>query len=426
MDTSYDIFKQILKYEIGLDADSVGEATIKKFLGQRMRACKLENIEEYCQLLSNNDTELAALLETAVIPETWFFRDARPFNVILNSLQKNAQTFQNRPCTILSIPCSTGEEPYSIAMHLLQAGIPARNFKIKAVDISQRALDIAQQGYYGKNSFRGQIYQPYLSQYFTPQYDQYSIQDKVRQCVTFHRVNLLDNRTLPYDQYFDFVLCRNLLIYFDISSKLEAFKNIHRMLKDDGMLFIGHAEFGAVPRDLFTNIGAELAFGLTKFLPGTSIPIKPAVHTLNNTPEPPPYFIPEKAIIKTKPAFSDFIPLPVQPIVNPDHVITHVNKSNLLEQAQLFADQGNLQNAEECCLRYMEEHGENCDSLFLLALINGSSGQHKMAEKLYRKALYLDPKHYQSLIHLSLLLERSGDHKTANLLRQRAERAIKK
>jgi chemotaxis protein methyltransferase WspC len=426
MDTSLDTFKKILKHEIGLDAESIGEATIKKFLGQRMRACKLENIDEYCQLLANDGSELSALLETAVIPETWFFRDTRPFTVMLNHLKLNAHLFQKTPCNILSIPCSTGEEPYSIAMHLLQAGIPENSFKIKAMDISYRALEIAQQGNYGKNSFRGQTCLPYITLYFTPQNDQYTIQSKIRQCVTFGRVNILDNKTLPYNLYFDFILCRNLLIYFDVNSKLEAFRNLHSILKDDGKLFIGHSEFGAVPKNLFTTTGTETAFGLIKFTPAAAPYTNITTNLPDNTYATTNYFTPKTPPVKQKPAFTDFIKTPEINATTTDSIDTAGSTENLLEQAQLLADQGNLKKAEEYCLRYMDEKGEHADTLFLLALIKESAGQRKTAESFYRKALYLDPRHYQSLIHLSLLLEQTGDRKAANLLRQRAERAEKK
>ncbi|MDQ1362594.1 MAG: chemotaxis protein methyltransferase WspC, partial [Pseudomonadota bacterium] len=152
MDTSLDMLKELLKREIGLDTSTIGESSIKKFLGQRMRACNLTDIDDYYKRLNSDRNELSAFLETAVIPETWFFRDIRPFTLMLNAMKTSPLKYSNNPCSILSIPCSTGEEPYSIAMYLLQSGIPASSFRIKAVDISQRALDIATQGYYGNNS----------------------------------------------------------------------------------------------------------------------------------------------------------------------------------------------------------------------------------------------------------------------------------
>jgi chemotaxis protein methyltransferase WspC len=423
MDTSLNNIKQLLKEEIGLDASTVGEATIKKFLGQRMRACKLDNIDDYYNLLAGDHNELSALLETAVIPETWFFRDARPYTLILKTIRDNPLKYANNPCNILSIPCSTGEEPYTIAMYLLQESIPATKFRITAVDISQQALAIALQGAYGNNSFRGRTDQKYIDRFFSLTNNHYLISDQVRQCISFKRVNILDITTLPQDQLYDFILCRNLLIYFDVKTKFLAFNNLHKILKDDGVLFIGHSEFGAVPINLFSNTGTENAFGLIKFVPPVEskiaptsmqpLPVKVAAKSTNNIP---PVFIPASA-----PASAP-VPTPIQPEIP---VIT-TNKQGLLMRAQQLADEGKMQDAEECCLQHLEQNGDNCESFFLLALINESSNRHVMAEEFYRKAIYLNPKHYQSLVHLSLLLEKNGDKKAAMLLKQRAERALKK
>lgn len=426
MDTSLDTLKQILKREIGLDASTIGEATIKKFLGQRMRACKLENIEDYYDLLKNDNDELAALLETAVIPETWFFRDIRPFTFILNSMQDNPLKYINNPCNILSIPCSTGEEPYSLAMYLLQAKMPASNFRITAVDISQRALDIASQGYYGHNSFRGRTDKIYLDRYFSYQDDQYIINDSARKCISFHRVNILDARTLPYEKNFDFILCRNLLIYFDVSTKDRAFRNLHRMLKDDGILFIGHSEFGAVPKNLFSNTGSKNAFGLIKFSPPAEAAKAPA--SVYQQPAPEPTYPTRCTVTATKTAFSGFIPSVMANTADRESANKPAPEDNtaLLERAQALADEGKLQDAEALCIQQIDVHGSSCEAFFLLALINEASNKINAAETFYRKAIYLDARHYQSLIHLALLLEKKGDQKAADLLRQRADRAMKK
>lgn len=423
MDTSLKIIKQILKREIGLDSSTIGEATIKKFLDQRMRACKLESVVDYCKLLLADNNELSALLETAVIPETWFFRDTRPFSVILNTLRTNAAKFYSTPCNILSIPCSTGEEPYSLAMFLLQESMPANCFRITAVDISQQSLDIAKQGYYGSNSFRGRTAPQYKDKFFTLDNGQYRINSNVSQCITFNRVNILDANSLPYNNHFDFILCRNLLIYFDITTKLVAFNNLHKLLKDDGVLFIGHSEFGAVPKDLFSNTGTDNAYGLIKFTPA---PVKETVTTtLFTSPTTRP--IAAKTVNKPKKRTDD-----IQPATNkPSPIQSQTTEApvlpaqDLLARAQQLADEGKMHDAEEYCLRHIEEHGGQCESFFLLALINESANKYKMAESFYRKAIYLNPKHYNSLIHLALLLENTGDKQTANLLKQRAERSIK-
>ncbi|HEY9052839.1 MAG TPA: CheR family methyltransferase [Gammaproteobacteria bacterium] len=408
---SLDRLKQILKREIGLDASTVGEATIKKILNQRMHSCQIQNTEKYYQFLANNSEELLALLETAVIPETWFFRDSKPFEIILNNIQKRLLTHPKEKCNILSIPCSTGEEPYSIAMYLLHHGIPAANFDIHACDISQQALNIAREGYYTQNSFRGKIEQKFLDQFFHVEDKQYTIQSQVKQQVSFSRINILDPQQIPFNQFFDFILCRNLLIYFDSNGKSNAFVHMHKMLKDDGVLFIGHSEYGAVPQNLFRTTAINNAFGLLKLEYWKQNNHTTDQHRPANKEAPTP-----------QRAFASFT------AETPDNSNIHQNTdhkdTSLLDKAQSLADKGILDEAEQLCLQHIEQQGDSSDSFYLLGLIHQASNNIQTAESLFRKAIYLNPKHHEALIHLALILEQSGDTKSAQLFKQRADRAL--
>jgi chemotaxis protein methyltransferase WspC len=423
MDASLDKLKQILKLHIGLDASTVGDATIRKILNQRMRACKKNTLDDYYEYLNTHREELSDLLETAVIPETWFFRDHRPFGFILDRLHKHASRYKDNPCNILSIPCATGEEPYSLAMYLLDAGIPATAFRIQAVDISQRALDIASHGYYGTNSFRGKTDKKYVENYFTRDKEYFVIHESVRQCINFCRVNILDSSNLPYVDFFDFILCRNLLIYFDANTKKIAFDNLHRCLKNNGTLFIGHSEFGAVPRQMFFNTGADNCFGLIK---QSQKPAKTEIIPVTKHSETPASVKPVVQNKTAAPAKKPFANIPKQAAAPASTAVpADASKDDLLSRARNLADQGKLNEAEEQCYLHIDRHGDSAESCFLLGLISEAENNSDTAENFLRKAIYLDPKHYQSLVHLALLLEQRGDHKGAKLMQQRASRALK-
>lgn len=226
----YDRIIQLLKNGIGLDASTIGERTVEKILTQRMMVCKIDSIDEYYQLLCRDPNEVNELLEFAVIPETWFFRDSRPFDVMFRQMQAELLKNRQRQFNILSIPCSTGEEPFSIAMHLIDNGLPEQCFNIDAVDISQRALDYAAQGTYGKNSFRGNGYQPYQHKYFHQQGELFKLDEPIQNKVNFSRLNILHGDERRWQKY-DFILCRNLLIYFDLPTKYTAFANLAKLLK---------------------------------------------------------------------------------------------------------------------------------------------------------------------------------------------------
>src|SRR6516164_5047864 len=148
--------ERVLREKIGLDPTSIGSSLIQRSIRLRMKNRGLKQAGEYERLLADSDAEWAELVESVVVCETWFFRDHDPF-VALTRLVVEEWLPANPDgvVRILSVPCSSGEEPYSLAMALVDAGAPPQRFAIDAVDISTRALAHAAKGVYGKNSFRG-------------------------------------------------------------------------------------------------------------------------------------------------------------------------------------------------------------------------------------------------------------------------------
>ena len=415
MDFHHKKIAEILRDKIGLDCSTIGESTVEKILMQRMMSCKIDTVEDYYQYLISHSEELNELLEFAVIPETWFFRDIKPFQIIHDHLRKELLKDKLASANILSIPCSTGEEPYSIAMYLLDKGLPITSFNIDAVDISHRALEFAKQGTYGKNSFRSNNYHDYQSKYFTQKDTYYQIEESIKNKIDFNRLNILQGDYLLQNKY-DFILCRNLLIYFDASTKERAFKNLSLFLKNTGLLFIGHSEFGSVPKELFHNLGSSLSFALTKHNnPEHKRTTDKVNQTLKSTTKPS---FNEKAKPK-KVSFETYIqPSKATPIVPAKD-----KSKEMISQAKDLANSAQYGEAEVLCRRLIDEHGDNSEAFYILGLIASSQEQVALAESLFRKALFLEPKHYESLVHLSLLLQEKGDLQNAELFKKRADRA---
>ena len=144
----------LLRQTIGLDVASVGLSLIERAVKQRVRANDLRDISQYAELLQRSQTELQSLVEVVVIPETFFFRYPESF-AALRQIAEEQFLFGTRKIRALSVASSTGEEPYSIAMTLLDAGLPSEKFQIDAIDISAHLLDIGRLGMFGGNSFRG-------------------------------------------------------------------------------------------------------------------------------------------------------------------------------------------------------------------------------------------------------------------------------
>ena len=202
----------LLRETLGLDVASVGVSLIERAVKRRVNANDLRDISQYADLLQRSEPELQSLFEAVVIPETFFFRYPESF-AALRQIVGEQFLFGTQKMRALSVPCSTGEEPYSIAMTLLDAGLSLEKFQIDAIDISAHLLDIARLGLFGSNSFRGSELQ-FRNQYFQKTDAGFRLCDRVRQCVKFEQGNVLEERFRFGSEPYDFIFCRNLLIYF--------------------------------------------------------------------------------------------------------------------------------------------------------------------------------------------------------------------
>ena len=219
----------LLKQAMGLDAASIGSPAVERAVQVRMDASDLSDLGAYLEFARASDAELQQLIETIVVPETWFWRDPQAFALLSrwafeSWLPKNPLG----PLRLLSLPCSTGEEPYSMAMTLLEAGFPAGRMSIDAVDISERALALARRAIYGKNSFRGA--EPALrDQYFEAAGDAWRLRESVQSHVRFQQSNIFADDCLPGAERYDVIFCRNVLIYFDRETQAHAVAVLERL-----------------------------------------------------------------------------------------------------------------------------------------------------------------------------------------------------
>ena len=186
--------EHLLRKTTGLDAASIGSTSIQRAVRQRIRSLGLKRLEEYEQLLEKSGTEWDELVESVIVTETWFFRDAEPFAAFVRLvLEEWLPAHPAAPMRLLSIPCASGEEPYSVVMALLDAGMAPERFQVEGVDISGRALARAEWGVYGKNSFRGKDL-AFRDRYFQASKEGFVLDSAVRSCVRFYRDNLFSSR----------------------------------------------------------------------------------------------------------------------------------------------------------------------------------------------------------------------------------------
>jgi chemotaxis protein methyltransferase WspC len=253
----------LLRETLGLDVASVGVSLIERAVKRRVNTNGLRDISQYAELLQRSQPELQSLYEAVVIPETFFFRYPESF-AALRQIVGEQIFLGTRKLRALSVPCSTGEEPYSIAMTLLDAGLSLEKFQIEAIDISTHLLDIARLGLFGSNSFRGSDLQ-FRNQYFHKTDTGFQLCDRVLQCVKFEQGNVLQKPFRFGSEPYDFIFCRNLLIYFYTQAQGQTLASLRQLLTADGLLFVGPAETGLLTQHSFSSVKQmPMAFAFRK------------------------------------------------------------------------------------------------------------------------------------------------------------------
>ena len=405
-------FFAFLKERIGLDVASVGEAIIERAVRQRCQSSQSPSAEAYWQHLQTSHDEQQALIEAVIVPETWFFRYPESFATLARLAQvRLAEINQLRALRILSLPCSTGEEPYSIAMALLDAGLAPHQFKVQGMDVSPLSVERARRGVYGKNSFRGADLE-FRDRHFTEDAGNYRIADRVREQVRLQVGNLLDPALLANEPTYDFVFCRNLLIYFDQPTQKQVFDVLKALTHVDGVLFIGPAEGSLLGRHGMRSIGVPQSFAFSRHVE----PTPPPAPLVKPTPAPLPQRRAAPIPLKPRP-FST-----VSPNVPPVKA-THTDAGDLLSQIATLANEGKSAEARAACERYLSSHPPAAQVFYWLGLLSDVAGSALEAQGYYRKALYLEPQHPQALMHLAALLESQGDSVGARRLQARAARS---
>jgi chemotaxis protein methyltransferase WspC len=471
----YRRFAELLHRTMGLDAASLGHRAIERAVDQRAAAWRAQGpaeatLADYWDATQGSPAMVQALIETVVVPETWFYRDADAFNALARLAHERLhERAAGLPLRILSLPCSTGEEPYTIAMSLLDAGIDAARFRIDAMDISERSLALAQRAIYGRNSFRGNAF-AFRDAHFIRTEDGWRLAPRIVDKVRFSRANLMQLDAAALGVY-DFVFCRNVLIYFDRETQQTALHALNSVLAENGTLFVGAAETGLPMRHGMQSAKIPLAFAFRRAAPADApwngwhtAPLAGAA-ALAMTHSPVPALAPVLAFAAEPFAWPDPVaraaldevtrstsldgaaqpklfnngiarqagtpPIPAAPAHHSQPPHTNASPLNApttaardtLQAAHALADAGRLTEAATAINAYLEQHAPHADAFYLLGVLADANGDTHLARGQYRKALYLEPQHAEALAHLAALLELEGDRDGARRLMQRATRA---
>ncbi|WP_144111338.1 CheR family methyltransferase [Paraburkholderia sp. BCC1886] len=466
----YRRFADLLHRTMGLDAASLGHSAIERAVDQRAAAWRADGHDDaplaaYWEATQASPAMVQALVETVVVPETWFFRDADAFKALARLARVTAaRRGGSLPLRILSLPCSSGEEPYTIAMTLFDAGFAATEFRIDAMDISERSLALARRAIYGRNSFRGNAL-AFRDAHFARVEAGWRLAPRIVDAVRFSRANLMQLDASALGVY-DFVFCRNVLIYFDREAQHAALQALESVLAEDGTLFVGPSETGLLVRHGLQSAKIPLAFAFyraasvdaNRETPPHLSPTAPlanaAASAMTRWPQSTlapvqvfsaqPFAWPDavarapldRATAAAEPMIADTArpasrtaptaPTPGASSATPTDAPTAAPTNaarDTLQAAQALADAGRLAEAATALTAYLERHAPHADAFYLLGVLADAHGETNLARGHYRKALYLDPQHGEALAHLATLLELEGDRAGARLLLQRASRA---
>lgn len=221
---------------------------LEKRLSRRLTLYQIANYRDYYLFLKydrRRDEELSTVLDLLTTNETYFFREGYQLNAFTDEIvPEMIGRKREKVLRIWSAGCSTGEEPYTIAMLLLNliksGGLQGWQIEILGTDISQRVLGVARKGVYSTSSFR-ETDEKYMS-YFEDDEGKKRIKDEVRKLVTISHLNLLDSSKISLLKTMDVIFCRNVIIYFDTAAKKRVMQGFHDKLDNGGYLLLGHSE----------------------------------------------------------------------------------------------------------------------------------------------------------------------------------------
>ncbi len=217
---------------------------IETRLGTIMREKNMNSFEEYLSFLkSAGEEDIKRLFDAITTKETYFFREPHQLDIFINPViskvleQKKSGAKKVR---VWSAACSTGEEPYTLTIMLLEKQLLNR-FEIYASDLSGSALNSAKKAYYNSYSVRN-VPEHFMKKYFSNSGQTYNLNPAVRDAVKFIHINLINEKDIKLLRDIDIIFCRNVLIYFDEKAKQKAVSNLYNNLNPGGFLFIGASE----------------------------------------------------------------------------------------------------------------------------------------------------------------------------------------
>ncbi|MCK5893210.1 MAG: hypothetical protein KAG53_02115 [Endozoicomonadaceae bacterium] len=455
---SINALTELLREHIGLNPESIGHEAIEQSIKRRMKLSGIDCPVNYFIKVTDDPLELSSLVDEITVGETWFFREFPAFSV----LQKQAL---NRRCNgysqfrVASMPCSSGEEVYSITMALLDLGFQENQLKVDGYDINREVVSKARKGEYASISFRSAM--PDFSKHYLKKHgDGFFVKPSVKQSVSFQQANLLELADHVEPGSYDVIFCRNFLIYLDEPSRRKMVNVLRHSLTEDGVLIVSRCEAHCIGRMGFQVLDQDKSFAFSNTnknkntnkdalkcdspSPEKSLP-KALSHTLSAeksrkqglnhsvmNPQNQVTTSQKKAIFacasrqKSTLAFQSLSDELLQPVADKDNASEWLIKDckERLYAIEILLNSGKLEQAISACRQLMRQHPESVDVQFMMGVISEQKGECALAYRYFRKVLYLQPEHHEALLHSAMVCEQQGEIVKAENLRARLNRLI--
>jgi chemotaxis protein methyltransferase CheR len=412
----FETLRSLLSDVAGLVFDDTRRESMSYSIGERLRETGVRDVDTYLRTLED-PAERQRLVDEVTIQETHFFRNPPQVRAlrqhVLPELLRHAET-NGRRLRIWSAGCSTGEEPFSVAM-LLRELLPAAegwDVKVLATDVSMRALTAARTGRYGARAVMNATPEE-LARFFLPSDGStYEVRPEVRDLVEFRHHNLVTEPVpFPSNERIDLVLCRNVTIYFSRETTRELMKRLHECLRDGGYLFLGHSETLWQVSDDFRLVslgtGENAAFVYRRLDSRSDRRAVLPDRRTGEDPKPAERRVRQRRTERLVGLLNKPVPLPVRPKPAP------VTADEQVTRVRAALAQGRYDEASQLAAEAVEVEPMRAEAFYLrgLALIDLGDDEQALVE--LRKAVYLDPQMGFAHFLLAGVLDRTGDRSAA-------------
>lgn len=447
-------FKRLVEEYCGLEFDGIAEQRLHKAVRKISAALGL-GLVEYFAKVEKNPVKLTELVNQLTVNETYFYREPAQIMLFVQTFLPRLQKLvNNRPIRVLSVGCSSGEEPYSLAIAIQEAWGKAmlQQVQIDGGDLDEDVLVKARAGIYPPFSFRA-LDDGLRKKYFQTQQKGYQINADIRHAVRFFSFNLKAERYPAEDNYYDVVFFRNVSIYFNLATRKDIQHKLQKLMQPNAILLLGSSEtlgndFGILElveeqgqyyfvqgTELIQQAGAQLlSHDMPNVLENTAIPtpvniLSPAELSVADTdkaaPQLPPAVTYEAAVQKIKELLHDSSQYQ-QALIKLDKIIVQEPGSApaILMKGWILLNQKDFTQAQTHIEQALEYRPWCLDALIALGLCHKWQSEFEMAVQSFKKACYTNPESWLAHYHLADTYKQLNDRVAAQQAFQAVRRIL--